>query len=483
MVEDALVVPRKVIVRQEHTMRLAQIYRLLLVAHAAVLLVLSLGVAADDVVDDSAVRRWIARLDADRKADRQRAEEELLKLGPAALQWLPEPGVLGSRSASEAVRRVRAKLERQKAESAVEATRLTIGGTRTVAELLPRLSHDTGNLVVAEELPKDWLAGLVELPEKPTFWEAIEALGKQQRVTWRCEATPARLRLLPRDAKTDGHDSPTDVVAATSSKAFRVALRSARARDVVGESKQQLMRLEIDVTSEPRLRPLFLKCATADVQVSGRRSSGSDDAARAEPWAPFSPDSKLEVTFGQGRRQLSFPVDFRLPDGGGWKSLSLSGTLHLETAAAEEPIDFPLGADSRGVSRRRGGVTVKIEHGQIEADSKDRSLTVRATVAYDSGGPAFESHRSWMLYNVAGLVRPAAAAQPDVNGGGASEAELLKPTDSQSELQPNGSIAVTYRFANLPRAAGEYSFRYVAPTLILDVPVEFEWRKVVLPSR
>ena len=158
-------------------------------------------------------------------------------------------------------------------------------------------------------------------------------------------------------------------------------------------------------------------------------------------------------------------------------------TVHLETAAAEEPIDFPPGADSRGVSRRRGGVTVKIEQWQTDADSQDRSLTVRATVAYDSGGPAFESHRSWMLYNVAGLVRPVAATNPDANVVNASEAELLKPTDSQSELQPNGSIGVTYRFVNLPRGAGEYSFRYVAPTLILDVPVEFEWRNVALPAR
>ncbi|HLQ44882.1 MAG TPA: hypothetical protein VK137_09155, partial [Planctomycetaceae bacterium] len=148
-------------------MLLSRILGLLFVAHAAVMLV-PFGAAAEEVVDESAVRRCIVRLDADRKSDRRDAEEKLLRLGPAALQWLPEPGVLGSRSAAEAVRRVRAKLERQKAESAVEATRVTIGGTQTVAELLPRLAHDTGNLVVAEELPKDWMAGLVELPEKPT---------------------------------------------------------------------------------------------------------------------------------------------------------------------------------------------------------------------------------------------------------------------------------------------------------------------------
>ena len=439
---------------------------------AAALLSQAANVFAQGAVDEPAVRRWVARLDADRKADRQHAEEELLRLGPAALKWLPEPGVLGNRSAAEAVRRVRVKLERQKAETAVEASRLTIGGMHTVAEIVPRLSQDTGNLIVAEDVPKDLFAGLVELPERPTFWQAVEALGRQQPLTWRCEGTPARLRLLPLDPKRDKSESPTDVLAATSSKGFRIALRSARPREVVGEEAGQLMRLDFDVTAEPRLRPLFLKCAAADVQVTGLRESKKTDLPKSESWKPYSSDSKLELTFGQGRRQLAFPVDYRLPVGGGWKSLSVVGQLFLETAAGEEPIDFPAGADSRGVSRRRGGVTVKIDHWDADANSNDRTLTIRATVTYDTGGMAFESHRSWMLYNVAGLVLPREKQ--------AADDDLLKPTHAESDLQPDGSIAVTYRFEKLPRAANDYGLRYVAPTLILDVPVEFEFRDVPL---
>ncbi len=459
-------------------MRLGQIDWLLLVlVTAALLAVGSDVVAADDVVDETVVRRWVARLDADRKADRSRAEEELLKLGPAALKWLPEPGVLGSRSAVEAVRRVRVKLERLKAESAVEASRITIGGTRTVAELVPRLSQDTGNIVAADDLPQNRFAGLIELPEKPTFWQAVEALTRQQPVTWRCEGTPARLRLLPIDPLRDKSESPTDVLAATTSKAFRVALRSARQRDVVGEAAGQLMRLDFDITAEPRLRPLFLKCAAADVQVTGLRESKPTDSVKRdvtkpEAWPPYSSDSKIELTFGQGRRQLAFPVDYRLPAGGNWKSLSVVGQLSLETAAGEEPIDFPAGADSRGVSRRRGGVTVKIIDWETDANAEERALTIRATVTYDTGGLAFESHRSWMLYNVAGLILPREKQ--------AANNDLLKPTHAQSDLQPDGSIAVTYRFENLPHSANEYGLRYVAPTLILDLPIEFEFRNVPL---
>lgn len=439
----------------------------------ALLVMLAAHVLAEDVVDEAAVRRCVARLDADRKADRLRAEEDLLKLGPPAMKWLPEPGTLGSRSAAEAVRRVRVKLERLKAESAVEASRLTIGGMRTVAEIVPRLSQDTNNLVIAEELPQNLFAGLVNLPERPNFWQAVDAMTQQQPTTWRCEGTPARLRLMPIDPKRDQSDSPVDVLATTTSKAFRVALRSARSRDVVGDSTAQLMRLNFDITAEPRLRPLFLKCAAADVRVNSQRDVKPIDSAKPEAWPPFSADSKIELTFGQGRRQLAFPIDYRLPAGTNWKSLSVVGQLSLETAAGEEPIDFPTGADSRGVARRRGGVTVKIIDWETDPNANDRTLTIRATVTYDAGGLAFESHRSWMLYNVAGLTQP--RAKPAAND------DLLKPTHAQSDLQPDGSIEVTYRFERLPSPASEYGLRYVAPTLILDVPVEFELRDVQLP--
>jgi hypothetical protein len=196
----------------------------------------------------------------------------------------------------------------------------------------------------------------------------------------------------------------------------------------------------------------------------------------------FSPDAKLELTFGQGRRQLSVPLDFRRPEGD-WSSLSVVGKLHIETAAGEELLEFPAGIESRGVSRRRGGVTVKVLRWESINDSNANSLEVTALVTYDTGGPAFESHRSWMLFNVAGLVRagimpaekpPDKVAMNDVN--------LLKPTHTESDVQPDGSIAVTYRFEKLPLPPNEYRFRYVAPTLILDVPLEFELRGVPLRS-
>jgi hypothetical protein len=445
-----------------------------------VVLVVSLSIgrtSADEVVNESAVRRWVVRLDSNRKAGRDEAKKELLKLGPAALKWLPEPESLGSRATIEALRDVRAHLERQKAEESVLASRLTGTISSSVGETLVRLTKETGNVVVTDDLSNDLLSQPVKLSERPTFWDVIEATSRHQELSWSFTSSPARLRLFPLSG-TPKDDSPRAALMVTQSKAFRVALQSIRERMVVGQGAGPLLRLELDVMSEPRLRPLFLKCSVADVAVSGTRKATTEKPATAT-WLPYSPETKLELTFGQGHRQMSVPLDFRRPEGE-WSSLTVSGTLHVETAAGEEPLEFPAGAEARNVSRRRGGVTVKVLRWET-VGAIDNTLEVTALVTYDTGGPAFESHRSWMLFNVAGLVRAGMMpTEKPANDSMMSDRILLKPMQIDSDVQPDGSIAVTYRFEKLPLPANEYRFRYVAPTLILDVPLEFELRDVPL---
>ncbi len=432
---------------------------------------------ADEAVDESAVRRWVVRLDSNRKAGRDEAKKELLKLGTEALKWLPEPESLGSRATIEALRDVRAQLERRKAEESVHATRMTAAGSQLVGETLQRLMKETGNVVVTDDVSKELLSQPVELPERPTFWDVIEATSRQQELSWSFTSSPARLRLFSMNTSAK-EDSPRAVLATTQSKAFRISLKSVRERMVVGQDPGPLLRLELDVMSEPRLRPLFLKCSVAEIAVSGARKATKDELR----WQPYSPDAKLELTFGQGHRQMSVPLDFRRPDGD-WTSLSVSGKLHIETAAGEEPLEFPAGAEARNVSRRRGGVTVKVLRWESGGGEKDNGLEVTSLVTYDTGGPAFESHRSWMLFNVAGLVRAGMMpTEKPVHATAKNELSLLKPTHIDSDVQPDGSIAVTYRFEKLPLPASEYRFRYVAPTLILDVPLEFELRDVPLRS-
>ena len=141
-------------------------------------------------------------------------------------------------------------------------------------------------------------------------------------------------------------------------------------------------------------------------------------------------------------------------------------------AADSEEITFTNLAKSIGAARRRGGVTVTLGDVEFEADknnSNRHSAVVRVTVHYDTGGPAFESHRTWIFHNRVFLE--------DANGR-----RIKRGNQYRTDLQTDGGVMVEYNFDNLARDKGDYNFTYVAPTLIIDVPIRFQFKTLPVPK-
>ena len=131
------------------------------------------------------------------------------------------------------------------------------------------------------------------------------------------------------------------------------------------------------------------------------------------------------------------------------------------TAAGSEPIEFTDVMKAVNATRRRGGVTARVRKVESELSGAGRpNLTVGVSIGYDTGGPAFESHRTWISYNRVYLRTP--------DGG------RIEPDDATTTREANGLVGVEYRFEGVEAAAG-LDFVYVAPTLLIDVPVEFEF--------
>jgi hypothetical protein len=86
-------------------------------------------------------------------------------------------------------------------------------------------------------------------------------------------------------------------------------------------------------------------------------------------------------------------------------------------------------------------------------------------VSYDAGGPAFESHQRWILHNEV-FLEDRAGKRVNLNGG------------SETSLLGEQGTGIEYHFVDLAGHLADYSFVYVAPTLIVDVPVEFEIQSV-----
>jgi hypothetical protein len=256
--------------------------------------------------------------------------------------------------------------------------------------------------------------------------------------------------------------------------AFRVeALSAERIPRAVGRRKGQnpralgeLLRVTVILMPEPRLRPLFLQFAASEI------------TARAEDklkLTPFSPEADYELPLSESGAPARIQLDYLIPKGVAGRSLEISGKLRCTTAAGQELIRFADLEKAEGgtanLARRRGGVTVTLNKVRIFPSPGGRQeARIQMTVTYDAGGPAFESHRAWILHNEV-FLEDRAGKRVELNGG------------SETTLQEDGAVGIEYRFVDLPASLRDYAFVYVAPTLIVDVPIEFEIQSVPIGKK
>ena len=98
--------------------------------------------------------------------------------------------------------------------------------------------------------------------------------------------------------------------------------------------------------------------------------------------------------------------------------------------------------------------------------SRDNKLDaeIGVAVSYDNGGPAFESHRTWIFHNAVYLETKSGAR--------------TSFTEFETAQQSDGVVAVDYHWRNILAPASQYVFIYEAPTLIIDVPIEVSVDKI-----
>lgn len=397
---------------------------------------------------------------------RSAAEKRLLELGPKVLAHLPAPELLPSNSVREAVRRIRLELGRRQARESVLSSRVTLDRELPLSAALAEITRQTGNVVDGRGLPADVLARPIALEtDELPFWQVVDRISDQLKVRFEYDAALRGLKLLP-VAGERGFQEPV----ATSSGAFRIEVSSASrlqrtVRRGAGNfiaAPGDLLRLTLRVRPEPRLRPLFLQFATRDVAV---RAIDKHDLS------PLSPDASYDLSLAEGANQSPIQLDYVVPPGADVSAVALNGKMRCTTAAGIEAFRFTGIAAARdlergGIVRRRGGVTV----GLNRVVQNQNELRVRIAVAYETGGPAFESHRTWFLHNDVYLEDPA-GRRVRLNGG------------SETVQQGDGGVGIEYRFIDLPEPLSELTFVYLAPTLIVDVPLEFAIESVPVGRR
>jgi hypothetical protein len=430
--------------------------------------------------DRALVHSLVQRLASPARSERVRAERALLDLGTPILPLLPPPERLASVQARESLIRIRRELENREARESIQparAARREFDGAATLRAFLLKLSERTGNeldLALPDEIAAapvsvaDLFARTSEdLPPPPdegaetrTFWALLEACCAERALELSADPVMPRLRVAPRPA------SRAAPWATTVSGPFRVALTGLQRKPIPDDAEHEQLRITLQLLVEPRLRPLF-------VQYEARRIALKLNGI---PMPTRNPDARYDHPLGEGGRGAEFTLDYVVPRGASLERLSLAGRMELQTAAGVARIRFSDLARSVGATRRRGGVAVTLariqtEPGPIEPDGTrgPPAYVVRVLVKYDAGGPAFESHRSWVLHNEV-YLEPEPRAGQDQR---AASAPVAPSGGVEAAPEPNGRVRVEYRFRDLPGRLADCSFVYVAPTLLIDVPVEF----------
>lgn len=420
----------------------------------ALLMILSAGPAhaQDQTTLRDDVRRLVEDLDADTRAVRTQAERSLRDLGPKVLPYLPSAELVGP-GAKESLAKIRFELERRLARESLQGALVTIDGGRTVSDWLDHIANATTNRIDRSRIPAATLAQNISFAGKSerTFWDAMAALEEAARLRTSGRSTRGELILEP-DAGV------SSVLGAFRSQAFQSRLVGATLRDglVAGED---LLRLTLELEAEPRLRCLFLKYSASELTAGDLK--------------PLSPDGKYEVLLADGLRPARLQADFRRPSSESSTTLDVAGRFQVTVAAGSEAIRFtglqPLTRPKPvPITRRRGGVTVSVQ--KVQANADEQELQVEVRVSYDSGGPAFESHRSWLLHNRAYLELPGGRTV-ELNGG-------LDPVD-----QSNGAISAVYTFRHFTGPVNETAFVYVAPTLIVETAVDVRFSGVEVAEK
>ena len=296
-----------------------------------------------------------------------------------------------------------------------------------------------------KRLPRRWR------DQRRTFWSAMDDLSARATFRYADNTTTGSLKLKPFSKQ-----SASAPIAVTYSGPFRIAVHSAGLKPLRGDENHQLLRIAFSVTAEPRLRPLFVKYSGQDITASTKRGV----------LKPFSPEAQYELPLGEAGKSLKLTANFTVPSSADLTEMTLGGRMRVQTAAGSEQFEFRNLSQSPRQSRQRGGVTVMLKNVTFRPTRDGTHMTtVQIAVSYETGGPAFESHRTWIYHNRVYLETKTGT-------------RIERSKSFTTELQADGGVVVGYTFENLKNNPDTCKFVYVAPTLILNVPVKFEFKSL-----
>jgi hypothetical protein len=411
--------------------------------------VLAQADASDTATLQTQVNRLVRQLDSNALADRVAAEKGLVELGPKALGLLPAITPRTSAEVKDRLGRVRTVLEKQAAEQAAEASRVTLQGEMTLGEAMAALEKLTGNQVIGLRPDNTGAKVKADFQDVP-YWHALDSLLAQANLTInQFGGTPGALTAM---AAPEGQKPRSE--GAAYGGVFRFdPLRIEAVRNLRNPDVQQ-MKLTLEVSWEPRVTPLTIQQPLDAITAT---PAGEGVLAIDNSRGSLTASTNADIS------SVELEIPFQLPGRDVKEIASLKGTMTALVPGLTETYVFENLQQARGVENRKAGVTVIFD----QLRKNQELYEIRMRVRLDEANEALASHlASWIFSNEAYLE--------DASGN------KVENIGREGYLQAQNEAGVVYRF-DLEKGPAGYKFIYKTPAAIVKTPVEYELKNIPLP--
>jgi hypothetical protein len=422
------------------------------------------SVGSQDKPDEAELKQKVAELvkglDASKATERQAAQAELVKLGPATLPLLPKPDA--DDLSAEQKRRlgeVRAALGQASGKATLTASKITLTAKAvTLSDAIAAIQRQSGNEIVdmREEFGQP-----VTNPEFATdwkdkgFWEVLNELASKTGIGYYLHTDARQIGLVmePQRNKPTAYAGP-----------LRIQLNQVVRQINFDDGRKECV-LDFEFAWEPRVRPILFELKPQNLEVVDDQDRKIAVEENPNPQQAEGEGMSLKASVSSSEIVTQFIVRLSQPNKGAEKIKSLAGKLDVLVPANIQTFEFDALAKAKDVRKQSGNVTVVLE----KFKELDTGLwAAEVMLQFDSKSEAFESYETWFYDNEAFLQRADGTRFPN-NAG-----QTLTESD-------DGRVGIQYRFVDAPGKMADYKFVYKTPATIVRESVPFELKDIELP--
>ena len=395
------------------------------------------------------VAKLIEQLAAAEIEKRDQAEQELLKLGTDAIEFLVDDADSAT-DVRKRIQSVRQKLESIATQQRLQPSQVTLTGKLTASQVLEAIGKQTGNRiqlpegVAGSEYDKACDYNLTNV----SFWKAFATLCKNNNLQMSpLQSESNFLFLVPVEDQSLVAELPTD-----NKSIFNVQVLRVDASRNLENPALNYCRLKCRVRWEPRVEPTSIDIPLDSIQIINEFDEKVDLK---------SPEGSISCVVQPGIPEVEFSLPLASIDRQIEELKSVKMKIDAVVPGRKEVFAFPdLGKIRPGAEIRKSGAIFTFDG----ADRIDEIYGVRIRIGFDETSRALESHQSWIFNNP--LVLTSQTGEKIDNIG----METMSRTENEVGFQ--------YFFSENPL---EYGLEYQSAATITKLPVTILLKTIPLP--